>query len=248
MIPIKVDISDPIDRFNLSTEQSTALANAIVNRLANVFAEGMVSAAKGKLHKTRQAFIEGIRVSMVADGKAQVELVGFMPNAVNSGMSAFDMKIGFGRSGKIKRKKDGGWFLTIPFRLATPNAVATSEIFSGKMPVSVYNAAKRLKAGRSLPSSSLPDGHRDAKFRPATNDGRFDEYKHKAPVFQGIKKSVESNHTTYTTFRRVSDKSDSNSWIHTGIEARNIHLDALKSMDIPSNVKMVIDEFLDTVV
>lgn len=248
MIPIKVDISDPIDRFNLTQQQANDLANAVVSRLATSFAAHMEAGAKKKLRQTRQAFIDGIKISMLGGGKAQVELVGFLPNAVNTGLSPFDMKIGFGRSSKVKKKKDGGWYITIPFRLATPKAVATSQIFSGRMPVSVHNVAKRLRVGRGLPASSLPEGHRDRRFSKPIDDGRFgDPYQHKAPIYQGITKNVEKGQETYSTFRRVSDNSEGNSWIHTGIEARNIHLDAISQMDVGSEVKMVIDNFLDTI-
>lgn len=246
MIPIKIDISSVIDKFNLDQTQSDQLANAVVKRISGAFAQAMAASAKRKL-KSPQAFIDAIKVSLISNNKASVELIGFLANAQNEGKSPFDMKIGFGNSAKRKHKKDGGWYLTIPFRIATPNAVATSSIFSGKMDNSVYNLAKKLNVRQSLPKGSLPSAHSDTKFRPAieTTDGRFEAYKHKAPLLEGLTKTGGGGNSQYMTFRRVSDKSDTDSWIHTGIIAKHIHLDAMKDLDIGSETKMVIDKFLD---
>ena len=46
------------------------------------------------------------------------------------------------------------------------------------------------------------------------------------------------------TFRRVSDKSDPNSWIHPGFDARKFMDKALDQTQIPQVVDMVLDNFL----
>lgn len=239
-----------IDGYNLSESQAAELANLVTSGLANICANNMIALAKIRLTKTRKAFVDGVRVFEVSKYQSGVELIGFLPNAVTFGMDAFDMKLGFGKSIKRKQKKNGGWYLTIPFRYANPNAVASSTVFSGVMPPAVYNVAKLLKSGgRGLSKSALPSGFDEAKVRPAVEVAGtvIPEYVHKAPQFQGLQKGGKSNNSQYNVFRRVSDKSDPNSWIHSGIVPKNIHIDALSQMDIRKETSVIVDRYLDQI-
>ena len=180
MIPIKVKLTNVVDLYNLSEAQATELASLVTMNLANVYANGMIALAKTRLNQTRKMFVNGIRVFEISKHQAGVELIGVMPNAITMGMSPFDMKVGFSKSPKRKAKKKGGWYLVIPFRYANPNAVASSTVFSGVMPVEVYNVAKMLRSGGSLKSSKLPHGFDANKFRPAieTAAGIVTQYDH----------------------------------------------------------------------
>jgi hypothetical protein len=55
-----------------------------------------------------------------------------------------------------------------------------------------------------------------------------------------------TSHSSYTTFRRVSDLSDPNSWINTGIEARHLADTAAGKLetDLERFVWGIADEFI----
>ncbi len=249
MIPVKVNISNIIDSFDLSESQASDLANRVTYHLANVYANNLISLAKTKLHSTRKQFVDGINVIQLSKHKSAVELTGFIANAVTLGASPFDMKAGFMKSAKAKAKKGGGWYITVPFRMATPNTVATSSLFSAVMPPEIYNLAKGLKQGRGLQRTSLPADFDERKMRPAKEVAGtvLPEYQHKSPMFEGVTKTGKGGHSQYGTFRRVSDKSDPASWLHSGFEAKNLHIDAQTMMNVGAEVKMIVDKYLDSV-
>lgn len=252
MIPIKIDISNPIDRYNLDSSQAAELASLVTTGLANSYANNMISIAKRELNSTRKMFVNGIRVVPLSKYACAVDLIGVMPNAITFGMSPFDMKVGFAKSSKKVSKKGGGWYLTIPFRYANPNAVASSDVFSGVMPPAIYNLAKMLRSGLQgknyLKKTDLPAPYDESKFRPAMNVGleSVGQYDHKAPQFAGLTKSGKGNNIQYNTFRRVSDKTDPGAWMHKGLQAKNIHLEAFKNMNIGDETKVIIDSYLDS--
>lgn len=251
MLPVKIDISNPIDRYSLSESQAADMAAMVTVGLANIYANNMIELAKKELNSTRKMFVNGIKVVQLSKYACAVDLIGVMPNAITFGMSPFDMKDGFSKSAKRVSKKGGGWYLTIPMRWANPNAIASSQVFSGTMPPEIYNLAKRLQSGitgkDTLRTGDLPAGFDDSKFRPAMQvaDEVREQYDHKSPMFAGLQKSGSGKNTQYSTFRRVSDKSDPNSWMHSGIIAKNIHIKAYEMMSIGDEAKRIIDSYLD---
>jgi len=153
---------------------------------------------------------------------------------LEEGCSAFDEKIGFSQSDKKKIKKDKGWYLTIPLTHGTPNT--TGEFVGPPMPVEIHK--EMLKKPTDVPTTTgmrteglklgeIPDEYQPPKSRAlieatGTNQ-RWEEYKHKASIYAGIIKTTSSvtGQSGYISFRRVSDKSDPDSWIHPGFEERN---------------------------
>jgi len=169
-----------------------------------------------------------------------VELKGFLPNAIESGLSAFDMKEGFANSPKAKRTKSGGWYLTIPFRIGTPNS--SGQNFPA-MPADVYQA---IRAGRKADVSNLPSNVRGVVSDPARGKV-WESYASKTSIFEGVTQTSnnpDTNRSTYGTFRRVSNKSDANSWIHTGIQARNLFDKAWEDTDIDKIINDGVDAFI----
>ena len=154
---------------------------------------------------------------------------------IEEGVGAFDMKAGFERSSKKKLTKKGGWYLTIPFRWATPNAIGESSVFNARLPVSIHDAAKKLD-GVAIELGDIPAKYQVKKARPSiTNLGlkeTFNEYKHKTNIYQGVSRRRDTDGgSTYMSFRRVSSNSDDMSWIHTGINAYNLADDAKATLD-----------------
>lgn len=202
--------------------------------------------------------------------KGAIVLTGRLNNMLENGVGAFDMKKGFqgNPNGKLKTTKDGGWYLTIPFRMASAGALGESEAFSSVLPDEVYQIAKTLKgtsarqtepekgkvfSGTSLKSSDLPSKYQIPKSRAGVSNietqKTFDEYVHKTSIYVGLvrneKTYEKATQGSYVTFRRVSSKSDPSSWINRGIVAYNLADKAIKNLDIVSTTEMSIQSSLN---
>lgn len=246
MPTVKIDISNPIDKFNLTTEEIAELTDTVVKSVTDRYVENVKDDARLQLNKTRKAYIDGLTVNKISSGKYAVELVGWLPNAVEFGVGAFDMKEGFSRSKKRKTKANGGWYLTINMRHANPNAVASSTVFSSVMPREIHDIAKGLSKRQSLKRADLPEQYQKLDKRDKVQSGSkvFEEYKHKTTMYEGMQKEHKAGHTRYSTFRRISDESDINSWIHTGIKPKGIAQKALANTNVGFEAKRAIDTFL----
>lgn len=252
MIPVVIDLSAISEEFNLPKDEFNSFANFVLEEVAASFAKEWEEEAKQSLHQSKNEYIRGIYVKNINNTTKVVGLAGWLPNAVEEGISGFDEKPGFARSAKIHFKKDGtGWYLTIPYKTATPNAIAESTIFSGKMPNEIYQVLKaKAKTGDTtgLKLGEIPKEFQIPKTRPEVKleSKTFEAYTHKPPIYEGIIKSPIQYHSGYTSFRRVSNLSDPNSWIHTGIEGRNLAEKALESTHVDQIVDQAIDAFLQT--
>lgn len=172
-----------------------------------------------KLNSTRPEYLKGLEFgiqypygdhfcgAVVLDGK--------FPNMLEKGFKPFDIKIGFSKSQKIVRKKDGGWYLTIPLRHSTPN----SFMYGQPMPKDVYGVAKKLNPYQS----GL--GNQRLQWKGQAEKS-WTGYQHKTNIYQGMVRIVKSyqkaTQSQYMTFRRVSDKSDPSSWWHKGFAGVHI--------------------------
>jgi hypothetical protein len=268
MINILIDSQSIVDKFpKIAQSDIDDLKKYTVKRLTSNFYEKWMAEAGRQLHSTRNHYQKSLIV--VDEGKfsGAVMLTNFLPNAVESGLSAFDLKEGFKRSDKvkIKKSKDGiyGWYLTIPFRMATPGAVGESEFFSEKMPMAIYNLVK--DSSTDIPNSTgtrskgislsdlknVPEFLSRPRVRPevANAERVFEEYVNKTSVYEGLSKMKDymTGQNTYGSFRRVSSNSDPNSWIHTGILAHNIMDKALNKFDIEKEAAMAQDMWLSNI-
>ncbi len=244
---IRIDLSSVIESFRLSNQEADDLASSMVERMASRCFANITDLAKTKLHKSRADYLSGLRMTKPQRNVAMIELIGTVPNMVEAGVGAFDMKSGFEKSKNATAKKDGGWYLTVPFQHAWSGALGEASYFSGVMPAAVHAAASRLGDKERLNASSLPGGLGAPSSRKAVvgESREFAEYKNKSSIYSGMIKSTKAGHTGYTTFRRVSDKSDENSWVHSGIEERDLFGKAEMNTNILREVDMARDEFID---
>jgi hypothetical protein len=249
MIPVSFDISSLVDMYSMSLDEVSGLKKEILERVTKSFVRHAKAIAGKELFKTRREYTDSIVVEEDGDNAVIVELIGFIPNAVEQGLSPFDIKRGFQNSDKKKMKIGGGWFLTVPFRHATPSALGEAEMFSEVMSDDVYKVAKGLTQGKSLTKDKLPIEARAVKTRKAinTNSAQYMAYKHKHSKQEGMRKSQKKHHGQYVTFRRVSDKSDPMSWIHSGIDAHNIFDKAINKVDIAYEVDVARDTFFHNI-
>lgn len=253
MIPIKIDISDFVEQWNLTAQEEELFIENVLDEVSTRFTQEWHNTAGEVLKQTKKEYQESIYIEKIEGaGTVIVGLKGWLPNAIEQGIEPFDMKEGFKNSSKRKFKKDGGWYLTIPFRFGTPGIVGESEIFSNIMPEEVYKAALSELRGSSkkqLSAKSLPAEFQVKGVRPEVKNNTtgkiFEAYQHKASIYEGMRRSNKEHHGHYMTFRRVSDRSDENAWIHTGIEPRNLMNKTLQNFNIGDIIRSVRQKFLD---
>lgn len=259
-----VDLSDVIEEFQLQASSASAMTQQVVDDVTAAVVVNWRNAAKNELKSTRNEYIRSIYLGEKSKFKNVLVLRGMLPNMIEFGAQPFDLKEGFMKSSKVKHTKKGGWYLTIPFRWATPGAIGENAAFSNVMPQDVHQIARQLKprtstvgrssAGQSLASSSLPARHQTRGTRGATSNAltgqNFPAYQHKSPILEGLQRNQQTyasaTQNTYATFRRVSSNSDPNSWIHTGIQARDLATKAFQKTDFDTIVNNSIDRFLSS--
>lgn len=263
----RIDLSDVIIGEGLSRRDSQELASRVVSE--NLFAiyNNIYQNANRSLKKSRGAYLDGLQVTEVKRLRGRVELVGALANMVEQGATAFDIKEGMAASSKRKIKKGGGWYMTIPFRIGTPNAIGNKG-FAGNMPSNLYGVVRRNKAketamgGTTVSGKGVNYGQLQSTNNTQLNkreaikkeDGlglsaaQRKEYVSKAPLMLGLMRSQKTYEKAtqgqYNTFRRISDKSPANSWIHRGIKARRFFDRALRETNMEDLTFNIIDEYL----
>lgn len=253
MLNIQVDLQGLTQEFFLTKQQNVELAREIVLTLTGSIREKWEEVAKQNLGKTRDEYVRSLIIGDEGVYVGFVKLTNALPNMIEQGADSFDMKDGFSKSPKIKIKKSGGWYLTVPMQWATPGAIG--ELHSAKMPAKIHEIMKKKKADVSLKLKEIPLEYRAKNIRESltTKKGEIiPEYKHKHSIYEGLikKQKVENGrktHTQYMSFRRISDNSDTNSWQHPGFVAKNLKDKALDRVDIGQEVDKIIDNYLASI-
>lgn len=246
MVPIKIDISPVIKALSLDNDEIKSLSRFILDSASDRYMQLWEKRVDNTLHQTRNAYKLGMRyeyeddftVSFILDGKGASKLA----LMIEKGVSPFDQKEGFSRSTKKTEvlRKDGsvGWYLTIPMRHATAEAIGEASIFAGKLPQRIQQLSKKL--GRALKTEDLPEEYQQLQTNVVG-------YEHKSPIYSGLVHNTKKNHEGYFTFRRVSDMSDILSWTHKGFEEHDLMGKSMEdlSQEIPEIVKLAKEQFLD---
>ena len=252
MLPIRIDLDEIVEEFNLDENKTNLLGAAIIDRVVQEYYSKWNDLVNKELHQSRSEY----KKAMYIDRVSPIEVVFGLsarqsPLAlmIEEGTTPFDEKPGLLNSPKANQKKDGGLYITVPFRHATPEAIAESGIFSSILPKDVYEIAKNSQT--SLKREQLPTNQQTVGFRKAINTPglKVPEYIHKAAKYEGLVRveassSLKEKRGQYMTFRRVSDKSDPNSWFNGGILPRKLMDRALEISDISTVAEMAIDETL----
>jgi hypothetical protein len=249
--PIFIDTSTLVEEFSLDQNDVNKLLDFTVKQITARFAEEWEKNAVRELKSSRQQYINSLVVVDEGQAKGAVVLVGQLPNMIEQGTSSFDMKESFLKGPNAKTGENGKKYNTIPFSVGTPGAL--EENFNGGvMPKEIYAIAKNKEVGKPVTSEDLkqvPQSLREPQKKKIEipESKSFKEYQHKNSIYEGITKSKDSvtGQNSYQSFRRVSENSDPDSWIHPGIEAHNIAQKALDSFDIPTIVGESIDMFLE---
>lgn len=262
-IDISFDLSDVVSEFSLDRSQVEQISNSASKALTMEIYRNWIEAAKRDLKSTRNSYIRGLIIAEEGMANNTITLTGAFNNMIENGVGAYDMKAGFMKSSKIKYTKAGGWYLTIPFRFATPDALGENESFSGVMPQEIYDIVKNFepsktdvggnsKSGQTLKAGDIPSQFQAPKARNSViNDvinKTFDSYSHKSSIYEGMSKSQKTyqggSQSGYNSFRRVGNNSDPMAWIHSGLPQRNFSQQAIQNTDIDTIIDNTVDKML----
>jgi len=255
MIPITINFGSLPKELDLTIAETEGLMENVVKELTASMVHLWDAEAKNTLSSTRQEYRSSLTVVDKGRFEGMVILRGQLANMIENGAGAFDMKPGFMGSPFAKSTEGGGWYFTIPFRFATPGALGESSVFSDILPESIYNVLKTKPPGGRIEEGDIdiPDALRVPKTRKmiVTKSRVFEEYKAKTSTYVGIGRSdktyAKTTQSTFTSFRRVSDKSDPNAWIHRGIKARNLAEKALEKLNVGRTVDKLTDNYLSSI-
>jgi len=243
---IKMDFSERADRFGLDQSQADAMVSFVVDALVEEYRNAWTDEIGQSLHSTRPEYERGIFAEKLDNNTA---VIGLTPRQsklammIEDGANVFDMKEGFKNSKKAKNAGTSDWYLTIPFRWATAEALAESSVFANRMPSEIQAIVKRNQ-GAPLMQSQIPQQFKKMGWNPTTGT------LHVSNIYEGLQRkgagsTVTEKRGNYFTFRRVSEKSQFGSWIHPGFEARRLMDKAFDKIDVGDIVSAASREFTD---
>lgn len=250
IVPITIDTAGITSQFDVSKEQVDTMMNNIAKSLAMVYMSKLETEVSNSLHSTRRRYLQNIR--MIDSGPMEATVLldyskDPLVKAIEEGSGPTDLKTGLLMSPKAKISKTGKRYITVPMRWSTPGAVGESEMFGNQLPQDVYDIVSK---GGPTKLSDLPSQYQTVQSRKEikSSEGKtlFDQYTHKTALHSGITKQTDNvtGQSTYFSFRRVSENSDPNAFIHPGIMPRNFIDKAFNSMNLEQEVGIQIDKEL----
>ena len=266
---IKIDLSGLKSQFlgQITDQQINELTETCVNLVTQAVFTKWEALAKNELHATLPEYLHNLNIIDRGRFQKQIILTGTLPEMVESGASPFDLKEGFKKSQYVKYTipvynakgkqvhAGGDWYLTIPFRQGVPGIVGQAG-FANEMPKEIYALMVHRAANSPLTKGEIPSPYDIPQSRAAIYDKEtgkvlYGEYRHKASIYEGlVKKSAAYNkviQNTYHSFRRAGANSSPLSWIHRGIEARNLANKAVEQTDVEMIVENATYQFLDDI-
>ena len=250
MFNISFDISETVQEFSLQQVEVDSLSNYLLDRIVDEIMGRWDGLVDSSLNTTRDEYRRAMYTDRPDDRTAIIGLTARdskLAMMIETGAEAFDEKIGFSNSELKHMKKDGGWYLTIPFRHATSEAIMGMMV--PEMNVSVLDF---MKSGGMMEQGNLPEPFNEIQTHEIKlNTGSLITYKHKAPIHEGmhrrdISSTEKEKRGGYFTFRRVSDNSDPESWIHPGLQARGLMEKAIEESHLDQVVDNSVQDWLDT--
>lgn len=244
-IPIKIDLTEITEEFNLDGSQIKLLGNELINSISDKYFSAIKQKVNTTLKATRGIYLKNLKIETIDDLTKEIILSGWLPNALESGQDIFDMKPGFSGAKNVKISAKGNWYTTIPFNWSKSGGETGQKI-----PNDVYNIVS--KQSSPLRESQLPESRRIhqvkdlAKGINATKLGVSGIYQHKNSIYTGMQKQNSDYGNGYISFRRVGAVSDPNSFWHPGLVKRDFFGKALNDIqdEIPILADKIIDEFL----
>lgn len=205
--------------------------------------------AQRELHTSKRDYINGIQpVEVEGPAVRVITLVGWLPNAVEQGLSGFDMRQTLLSGPRVKTNAEGQKYASIPFRHSVPGTKgsaapamgsrlgpqpSTSRGIPGVLEKSaaasmgrgIYERAKQLGPGARLGTKQgtgyVPVRH--SKTRTGVELVPKLAPHHKTDIYAGMRKEqkqyASATQSQYITFRTISE-ANPDGWRHPGINAR----------------------------
>lgn len=202
-------MNDDFDKF------ASDMVKAVLSK-AN---DEIIKKANSGLNTTRDNYLSGLSpIKMVDSTTGKLTLEGKFPVMIEDGYTRFDMKPGFSVSPKKKETLDGGWYLTIPFR----NRVKD-------LPTNIKKEATKLEHKGALSDLLV----RSLGYKEETS---FTGYTWHSPKYTGLTRYLKEyksgkKHSSYVSFRRVSDKSSPKAFHHPGYKGLHAFDEVSREVD-----------------
>lgn len=222
-----------------------------------------INRAQGSLKSTSRDYVQGIGlVEEIEQGHVYVELNGVLPNMVEDGWEAHDLRATVIPHAKTRREsREGYGYVAIPFRHGTPGT--TGGNVGRPMPSAIHKVAKHLAATRTEygpgkqpiapvhapgerrlhAAADLPHMTRRAKKLLIEKAKPW----HSSSLYEGMireeKTYTKAVQSQYFTFRTITENPlahiDARKWFHPGIKARRLAVKTLRHMQrvIPALVE-----------
>lgn len=187
------------------------IANEIVERAADSAREEWMRLASERLTTTFEIYRENLSpVERPNNFEAVITLTGDLPNMLEQGKEAFDMKPGILNGPNAKISAKGSRYQDIRFAHGSPTQ---SKI--KKLPKELFKQVNTMQLGQR---------YSDKNRLKNWNMGRPGGYEHKTGIYDDLHKARNKGTglTEFQTFRRVSENSDPSAFIHPGLKALNL--------------------------
>jgi hypothetical protein len=213
--------------------------------LADLARAEIIRLAKERLHSSERDYVAGIQPVQMNGRTAMIVLTGVIPNMVERGWPAHDLRDTILRSAKAKTSKDGYKYMSIPFRINLPGATGRNGSVMGQpyenssaldgRTLSSFQADLK-KSAQGLEASVRKNGKTNWGGRLSAEEGGpiLNPGRHVTGLYTGMVRiqknyNQKSTQSRYGTFRTISTnpgsiRSDGHNqnWTHPGIVARNI--------------------------
>ena len=106
-IPIKIDLDDLVEEFGLDGAQIKILGTELTNSISDKYFAAIKQKVNTTLKAARGIYLKNLRIETIDDFTKEIILSGWLPNALESGISTFDMKPNFMGAKNVKNFSKG---------------------------------------------------------------------------------------------------------------------------------------------
>ena len=243
ILSLRAKIEELGHNVDLFSDETISVFRVELARIASAAHAEWVRLAQTRLKSSRDLYVNGLRQmdsflerSVGGESVYDITLIGTMPNNIEHGMAAFDMKgvrPGWLGGSKAKVSKDGKRYVVIPFRHSTSSQGRFS--YTGKAKVDQldrhlkkvvrdYGLNRMVRAaGGNVVAGPVRRAPAHSSIHPyLRNLTRVQK-----PVAGRTSSGKGRGQSMLMTWRVMSENSAPSSWIHPGIEAKNL-LDEVK--------------------
>lgn len=213
-----------IDLFVHLKKQTQAIANGInnfISALPVLTQQQINTVAERKLQSSRQEFLDNTDVYYTKDYALVVEIdeSSWLANAIEEGISGFDMKEGLLKSPKSKVSKKGFRYIRVPISKnpSWSSGTAKGQEYQKKINDALKNPNFLLSSWQTQASGEVTEYQKLQTFdKSMSGFYRTRTYKSEKDI------KTTKPKWDYVMFRTVSSKSRPGSWQHPGIEQKRV--------------------------